>query len=520
LAEQFPNSQYIHVGGDEFETGFGKCEQCRAKVEQGSVEALYAEHMNRLNELCNKHGRTMLFWPSHTGLTLGATDLLQMDCIPTEWIYHGPATYPAIKQYQEAGFEDVWVSPAVVCFSRIWPDYRTTWRGIRGFLQAGAEKGCGGCMTTTWEWQRGGIVTNSLPGMVYAAECAWSLGRAPVADYERRYAQHWLGLSAEDAGERLDEALIEPWSRDGLAALCYDGRLITAVWWAPPRAALRDFAAKNPRPMEAASAIVEATDAAIARVGSIEGDATRNADLLAHTKLAYTMVRESAHRLLAMQAASGDYAEARKALPDDREAAAGHVDDAANAVRELAEPLAAIHAGLLQAAEQVGAAMGDAERAEKLHADVVALADELQGVADGLRAGTIEELPDGRQFGFISGRIIRIGTWGPEQMSEEHAELRYDVTAQIVQPGQISIEWDYTRGAHALTIGRTALLVDGEEVSVDEHAGNTGASDRGNVYHLTLDELREGAKYEIVADVASRGGTDSRGDVWLLLGEN
>ena len=174
----------------------------------------------------------------------------------------------------------------------------------------------------------------------------------------------------------------------------------------------------------------------------------------------------------------------------------------------------------MQAAEQVGAAASDAERTFKLRADVVALADELQGVADGVRAGTLEELPDGRQFGFISGTIIRIGAWEPGQMSEEHAELRYDVTAQLTKPGAISIEWDYTRGAHALTISRTALLADGGEISVDEHAGNSGASDRGNVYYLTLDALREGAKYEIVADVASRGGTDSRGDVWLILGEN
>ena len=512
LAEQFPNSQYIHVGGDEFETGFAKCEQCSAR----DVQALYAEHMNRLNDLCRKHGRTMLFWPSHLKWTLDAEEMLEKDCIPTEWIYHGPSTYPTIEQYRNAGFVDVWPSPAVVAFSVIWPDYRTTWRGIRGFLQAGAEEGCGSCMTTTWEWRHGSIVTNSLPGMIYAAECAWSLGRAPVADYERRYAQHWLGLTSEDAGERLHEALIEPWPREGPAAICYDSRLITQVWWTSPRTALRDYAAKNPRPMEAAGAIVAASDAAIARVEALQADATRNADLLEYATLAFMMYREGAHRLMALSRASEHYAAARATFPADREAAAEHVAGSASAVRELAQPLLDIHGGLSRAAGQVGAAMEDAERTLRLHAEVVALADELQALAGEVRAGTRDELPDPRQFGFLRGRIVRIGTWAPEQMSEEGAELRYDVTAQLTRPGAFSIEWDYTDGAHALTISRTALLADGEIIASDEHAGNTGASDRGNVYHLTLDELREGVTYEIVASVASRGGTDSRGDVWLI----
>lgn len=512
LAEQFPNSQYIHVGGDEFETGFARCERCSAR----DRDALYAEHMNRLNELCRKHGRTMLFWPSHLKWTLGAEEMLEKDCIPTEWIYHGPSTYPTIKQYQDAGFADVWPSPAVVCFSVIWPDYGTTWRGIRGFLQAGAEEGCGGCMTTTWEWRHGGVVANSLPGMVYAAECAWSLGRAPVADYERRYAQHWLGLTSEDAGERLDEALIEPWPREGAAAICYDSRLITEVWWANPRTVLRDYAAKNPRPMEAAGAILEASDTAIARVDALEADATRNADLLEYATLAFTMYREAAHKLMALSRASEDYAAARVAFPTDRAAAAEHVASAASAMRELAEPLLEIHVGLRRAAGQLGAAMEDAERTLALHAEVVALADELQALAGELRAGTRDELPDGRQFGFLRGRIVRIGTWTPQQMSEEGAELRYDVTALLTRPGAFSIEWDYTDGAHALTISRTALLADGEAIASDEHSGNTGASDRGNVYHLRLDGLREGATYEIVASVTPRGGTDSLGDVWLI----
>ncbi|MGD9495082.1 MAG: glycoside hydrolase family 20 zincin-like fold domain-containing protein [Armatimonadota bacterium] len=517
LAAQFPYSQYIHVGGDEFESGFGRCEACRARVAAQGRDALYAEHMNRLNALCRKHNRIMLFWPSHEGWTTRASDRLEKDCIPTEWIYHGPARYPQIQQYQELGFADVWVSPAVVCFSRIWPDYPTTWRGIRGFLQAGDERGVGGCMTTTWEWQHGGIVTNSLPGMFYAAECAWSLGRTPVADFQRRYALRWLGLQGADAGERL-QALIEPWPREGPAAICYDSRLMTAVWWEPPRTALREYAMKDARPAQAAREVIAANDLAIERVRALGADAARNTDLLPHAQLAFTMCREAAHKLVALQAAADLYQGARQALPDRPQTAAGRLQRAAQTVRELAGPLAQIHAAYLDAAQQVGAAMRDVERIERLRAEVVALADELDGLAGELRAGERAALPPGAELGFPGGRYVKIGSWLPAQMSEDGAELRYDVTTLLAGAGEITIEWEYVRGAHGVNISRTALLADGEPVAVDEHAGWAGGGSHDNVYTLRLERVMAGVTYEVVGALASHGGTDSAGDVWLIVG--
>jgi len=147
LVEAFPTTEFIHTGADEFEFGFAKCPQCKAKVDASGMGALYAEHMNKLNQLVKKHGRTMMFWPSHHGptpelsdMTLKYSDQMEKDCIPTEWIYHGPAEYPTLKQYQQAGFKDVHCCPAVVSYSVIWPDYETTMRGIRGFYRAGAEE--------------------------------------------------------------------------------------------------------------------------------------------------------------------------------------------------------------------------------------------------------------------------------------------------------------------------------------------------------------------------------------------
>jgi len=517
LAAQFPHAQYIHVGGDEFEGGFARCELCRARAEADGVEALYAEHMNRLNDLCRKHGRTMLFWPSHEGLTTGSAAMLRKDCIPTEWIYHGPATYPQIEQYQDLGFQDVWASPAVVCFSRIWPDYPTTWRGIRGFLQAGQQREIGGCMTTTWEWQHGAIVTNSLPGMFFAAECAWSPTSPSVAEFERAFADFWFGLSTDDAGERLHSALIEPWPRETAASICYAGRMITDAWWAPPRTALRDFAVKDSRVAEAAPEVIRTSDAALERLREFRADVSRNADLLAHTELAIRMCREAGHKLVALQDAADAYEAALRAFPEHPATAAARIRRAAHSVRTLTEPLAQIAAMYEDAARSVGAAMRDVRRVRALHEATTALADDLDALATQVRAHRRESLPSGVEFGFIYGTYAQIGSWSPAEMSEDGVTLRFDVSEHVSGPGELIVEWEYTDGSHGLEIRRTSLLRNGRAISTDEHAGWTGSGTQANTYRLEVTQYDPEATWEIEGEVSSRGGTDSRGEVWLIV---
>ena len=117
----------------------------------------------------------------------------------------------------------------------------------------------------------------------------------------------------------------------------------------------------------------------------------------------------------------------------------------------------------------------------------------------------------------VSGRIVRLGEWAPAQMSETGLELRLDATGKITHAGEVVIELDYLRGAHGLKIDRVALLADGKEVAADEHGGWAGGGSNGNVYTLKLAEFSPAVKYEVVAKARSAGGTDSYGEVWLVL---
>jgi hypothetical protein len=525
LCDQFPDCKYIHVGADEFEFGFGKCPSCAAKVKAGGYVALYAEHMNHLNQIIRKRGRTMLFWPSHGGpsedlsfLSIKAAPTMERDCIPTEWIYHGPAAYPEIEQYQKLGYKDVWASAAVVCFSVIWPDYATTYRGIRGFLRAGAGRKIGGAMTTTWEWMYGGIVANSLMGMTYAAECAWSLGKTPVDDFERRYGASWLGLRGDDLGKLVHSVLADPWPATGLASVTRDGWTMRGLVWEDLGSLRQKYALRQPALHDGAGEIVKAADDALARLDAVRKSARRNGDLLSYAECAFRMYRLAGEKLVAMEKASVLYAEATKQFAAaGPAAAAGQIEQAAAAIESLSPDIESCLAALKRGADDLGAWVGDVDSMTRQRDSAVKLAGELRDLAAACRRGETKELPPGRSFGLISGRLVRLGEWQPATVTEAGVEIKLDVTGKITHAGDVVVELDYVRGAHGLRIDRVALLADGKEVAADEHGGWAGAGSNGNVYTLKLPTFSPQARYEIVAKVRSSGGTDSFGEIWLVL---
>lgn len=524
LVEAFPDSEFIHVGADEFEFSFGKCEGCLARIEQVGIGGLYADHMNRLNELVKKRGKVMMFWPSHHGptpelsnMTLQYQDLLEKDCIPTEWIYHGPPTYPTIERYQQAGFMDVFCCPAVESYSRIWPDHVTTFRAIRGFYRAGEERGAGGAYCTTWEFMQGALVENSWYGLVFAADCSWNTRSTTKAEFNRRFADLWWGLRGEDVAARIEDTISEPVPMGGEAALWRNGRLVRDLLWSPPERVMRDFALKQPHAGERAHLLPPLMDAATERLEALAAGATRNDLTFRAARLGFGMMRFAGAKLVTFREATEQYRAAGAALAaGDAPAAADGVERIAVAVADLQEQAVALADGYAHFVDNCGAFRGDLEHLRRQAQQLGALAKRLGELAAQARAGEVDQLPPGTEFGLLLGTYTKLGEWAPGQMSEEGATLRFDAGAAVTQPGPFEVEWEYTRGAHGVRIASTRLLRNGEVVSEDVHSGWAGSGSRGNVYRLELAEHDPAARYEIVGELASSGGTDSRGIVWLV----
>ena len=519
LAAAFPDSPYLHVGGDEFEGGFGLCERCKAK----GIDALYVEHMTKLNDICRSLGKTMLFWPSHGGptpelsyLTLKTAPAMPHNCIPTEWIYHGPPSYPEIKQYQDAGFQDVWVCPAVVGYGVIWPDYPTTFRGLRGFYQAGAERGVKGACATTWEFMYGALFENSWLGLCYAAECGWSLGRTPVGDYERRWAGSWLGAKDPEAEGLVASTLAEPLPATGEGARWRDSMLVRRILWNPLRSTRRQFCLKQPDATAAAPQLVSACDADLARLDRLRQLSSRNPQTLDFAEVGLRMMRLAGRKLVALDAAAQAYTRAGDQLPRSRDDASASLRTAGQELDHLAPEYEWLAGRLRYAADTCGHWDGDAKALDAQRTELSELVAKLSALADDVAAGRVDRLPPAATFGLESGTMVKVGEWTPAQCSEQGFEFRADLTPHVKAGQRLSIEFEYTNGAHALRISRVALMANGTEVARDEHAGMTGAANQGNTYELIVPEaIPADAKIELVASVASWGGNDSAGIVWL-----
>lgn len=525
LVEAFPDAAYIHVGGDEFEPGFGKCERCKATVASRGIGALYADHMNRLNTLVKKRGRTMLFWPSHHGptpelseMTLKYQAQLEKDCIPTEWIYHGPAAYPTIEAYQQAGFRDVFCSPAVESYSRVWPDHITTFRAVQGFYRAGRDRGGGGAYCTTWEFMHGALWENSWYGLLFAAECSWNPSGTGRTEYTRRFADVWWGISAPEADVTadLESALFDPLPSSGPAALWHSGVYIRDLLWVGPDRTLREFALKRPE----VAAQVEALRAAVARARERLEQAVphlrRNVLTVRAARLGYSLIGYTADKLGGLQRAGAMYREAAAAAPEAHDAVATRLDAVRGILTGLQHQAAALAEEYGHFVDHCGAYAGDAERLKAQATEFGRLAMIVGAAQEARATSRTAPLPPAAEFGFLAGTYTRVGEWTPQQMREDKAVLRFDLAPFIKTDGPLTVEWEYMRGAHALAIYTTQVVCDGKVIAEDRHPGVTGAAHHGNTYRLDVKGVRPGAPLELVAETASRGGTDSSGTVWLL----
>ena len=91
--------------------------------------------------------------------------------------------------------------------------------------------------------------------------------------------------------------------------------------------------------------------------------------------------------------------------------------------------------------------------------------------------------------------------------------MEWDVTAKVTAAGKVTVNFEYTDGAHGIDIAWAALLEDGREISRDTHDGFTGGNPRKPAYTLNVPAPKSGARYTLRAEIRGDGGTDSRGNV-------
>ena len=75
---------------------------------------------------------------------------------------------------------------------------------------------------------RGGNAENYLYGLVYSAHVMWNSAQTDIADFNRRFAYTWFGVTKEEAADHVDRLFWFPWRISGSAA--WNHRDIDGYW--------------------------------------------------------------------------------------------------------------------------------------------------------------------------------------------------------------------------------------------------------------------------------------------------
>jgi hypothetical protein len=403
----------------------------------------------------------------------------------------------------------------VESYSRVWPDHTTTFRAIRGFYQAGAARGSGGAYCTTWEFMHGALVENSWYGLLLAAECSWSPDSTRRSDFDRRFADIWWGLTGDGIPTRMADTIFSPFPESGPASTWRNGWLVRDMLWAAPDAVMRDYGLKNPDIARLAPTLVAAMDDGLQRLQAFSG-ASRNQLTLDAASLAFRLMRYGGAKVAGFARGTELYRQARAVAATDPAACADLLTQVRNVLAELHTQVSELGPEYARFVENCGAYRGDQDRLEQQAAALERLTATVDELVAGVRASALKELPSGAALGFLTGSYTRLGGWDHDTVTEAGVTVTFDATAAVTAPGEYQVEFQYDRGAHGMTLRGVQLLADGQPVASDTHSGWAGGGSNGNVYTLKLAEYDPAARYEVACDIASAGGTDSFGTIWLV----
>jgi|GEM_PF-4426666 len=143
------SSPRIHIGFDEA-WGLGQREERRAGRAL-DLASIFVRDITWVAGEVVARGRRPMFWGDVPGVyypeVIGD---IPRSLIPVDWFYRVEPEYPAMRRWEEAGFEH-WVAPTLGYSEPGLPDAARLQRHARRVLAAGAAAGAAGVIFTAWE---------------------------------------------------------------------------------------------------------------------------------------------------------------------------------------------------------------------------------------------------------------------------------------------------------------------------------------------------------------------------------
>lgn len=164
-------SAMFHINCDEV-YGLGRGPSKRM-VDSMGMPAVYAYHINRINNLIKPYGKRILMWGDIAAQNPAIIANLPKDLIVISWGYDAEESFePAILPFKKTGF-DFMVAPGVSCWTEVWPNMSTAVVNISNYVRDGVKLGAMGMMNTAWDDDGENLFSYNWHGLLWGAECSW-----------------------------------------------------------------------------------------------------------------------------------------------------------------------------------------------------------------------------------------------------------------------------------------------------------------------------------------------------------
>ena len=142
------DDEWVHLGGDEA-WQLGECQQCAARVADGSKGQLYAEHYGPLCRRVLERGRRPCLWGDMLLHHPDAVAGIPRETVIFDWHYDS-APGESTRLFRQHGF-DVVCCPAVRSYDSGWCHLGETQRMVDAHAADARTAGALGVLVTTWE---------------------------------------------------------------------------------------------------------------------------------------------------------------------------------------------------------------------------------------------------------------------------------------------------------------------------------------------------------------------------------
>ena len=184
MAPLFPGP-FFHIGADETsELGQGKTAQLIAKEGLGPV---YLAHIAKLDSMLQPYHKQTMFWADIAEKFPQLLPTLPKDVIPVIWTYGVKPSYDAdLQPFKNAGLQ-IFVSPGIGNWRKIYPDFDAGFMNVRNLTRDGQAYHAIGLLNTEWKDLGEALGGMDWPGLVFGAACGWQQGQSSIKQFENSY---------------------------------------------------------------------------------------------------------------------------------------------------------------------------------------------------------------------------------------------------------------------------------------------------------------------------------------------